>query len=98
MNIPLTPKTKADISAIRADLKRHMLAQPIAGEAAERALHNILKNADNLLAAIEARDSVSGPQHLGGAITPVTARILAGSLQYHRSRCAPDPAYSAWVR
>ncbi len=70
MNIPLTPKTKADISAIRADLKRHMLAQPIAGEAAKRALHNILKNADNLLAAIEARGSVSGPQHLGGAITP----------------------------
>ena len=53
MNIPLTAKTKADISAIRTDLKRHMLAQPIAGEAAKRALHNILKNADNLLAAIE---------------------------------------------
>jgi hypothetical protein len=70
MNILLTLQNKIDITAIRADLKRHMLAQPIAGEAAERVLHNILKNADNLLAAIEARGSVSGPQHLGGAITP----------------------------
>ncbi len=70
MNILLTPQNKIDITAIRADLKRHMLAPPIAGEAAERVLQNILKNADNLLAAIEARGSVSGPQHLGGAITP----------------------------
>jgi hypothetical protein len=70
MNILLTPQNKIDITAIRADLKRHMDSQAIAGEAAERALHNILKNADNLLAVIEARGSVSGPQHLGAAITP----------------------------
>jgi hypothetical protein len=70
MNIPLTAQNKADIAAIRADLKRHMGLQPIAGKAAERTLHNILKNADNLLAAIEARGDVLGPEHLGGAITP----------------------------
>ena len=43
-----------------------MDAQPVNGKAAERAIHNTLLNADRILAEIEKRGNVPGPEDLGG--------------------------------
>jgi hypothetical protein len=76
MNISLTSKNLEALKAIRADLKRHMDAQPVNGKAAERVIHNTLLNADRILAEIEKRGNVPGPEDLGGpAINMPPARV-----------------------